>query len=131
MHATALVEVNIQIQTATFVLWLLGRFFLFSSYFAYLPTVFGFKTFGTINGLISLVASLVGLCQYPLTLSGKYTAINVAFVAMTITMYAFPAYLWHLETEEARRIETEASSNTGVELGDVGKAVAVTATAIV
>jgi hypothetical protein len=46
MHITALVEADIRIQIMTFILWILARFFLFSSYFAYLPAVFGFKTFG-------------------------------------------------------------------------------------
>jgi hypothetical protein len=59
------------------------------------------------NGLISLVASLFGLIQYPLTLWGAYTAMNAAFVSSIFLMYAFPAYLRKLETGEIERLEAD------------------------
>jgi hypothetical protein len=36
---------------------------LTASYFAFLPVCFGFKTFGTINGLVSVLTACVGLLK--------------------------------------------------------------------
>ena len=61
-HILTLTKV-MELQVAAFGLWVLGRFFLFSSFFAYLPSVFGFATFGQVNGAISLASSVIGLLQ--------------------------------------------------------------------
>ena len=45
----------------------LARFLLFASFFSYVPASFGFTTFGTILGLISVSAALIGLSQTALT----------------------------------------------------------------
>lgn len=43
----------------------LARFLLFASFFSYVPATFGFGTFGTILGLISVVAAVFGILQVP------------------------------------------------------------------
>ncbi len=73
------------------------------------------------NGLISLVASLFGLIQYPLTLWGAYTAMNAAFVAVILLMYAFPVYLRKLETEEIERLEADLQNPKS----EIAKAVSI------
>jgi hypothetical protein len=45
---------------------------LFSFHYAYLPDRFGFAHFGTINGVTAVIAALVGLASYPLTLAAVY-----------------------------------------------------------
>jgi hypothetical protein len=106
-----------ELQPVAFVLWVLGRFFLFSSYFAYLPPVFGFATFGQVNGIISLASSVIGLLQYPLTMAGEYDAINASFLGILCVMMGMPVYMWRLEAEQ---MATEAA------LPDKAKAAATT-----
>jgi hypothetical protein len=137
MQVTSLIE-SLPLQVVTFVLWVLARFFLFSSYFAFLPAAFGFGTFGLVNGVISMVASVVGLLQYPLTISGDYTAINIGFLAILMLMYAFPVYLYQLEAKQMRaaantdgavsaHAETEASqSSSAVVIGRHSSALPLT-----
>jgi len=98
-NATALVPV-LAMQYLTFLLWSTGRFALFSAYFAYLPEAFGFRHFGTLNGILSVFMALGAVLPYPLTLlvlrglGGQYWPINVAFfVVVSVAGVVYPAWL--------------------------------------
>jgi hypothetical protein len=87
-------------QYATFLLWSTGRFALFAVYFAYLPEAFGFRYFGTVNGVVSVVLATSALLPYPLTLlvlgplGGAYAPVNVTWlVIVTLASVAYPLWL--------------------------------------
>jgi len=63
---------NLQLQLLTFCVQACFRMQLFSFHYAYLPDRFGFAHFGTINGVTAVIAALVGLASYPLTLAAVY-----------------------------------------------------------
>jgi hypothetical protein len=55
------------LQVFTFVLWAAARFLLYSSFFAITGSIFTYRSFGRVVGLISSATGLVGLLQLPLT----------------------------------------------------------------
>jgi hypothetical protein len=74
------------------------RMQLFSFHYAYLPDRFGFAHFGTINGVTAVIAALVGLASYPLTLAAVYgdgwgTPLTVVLVAAMIVSPLGPILL--------------------------------------
>ena len=98
---------SLQAQYATFLFWSTGRFALFAAYFAYLPEAFGFRYFGTVNGILSVLLATSALLPYPLTLlvlnvfGGQYWPINVAFlVVVLVTGSLYPLWL-HRRTRRA------------------------------
>ena len=70
-------------QVVTLIIWLLGRFFLYSSYYAIFGALFGFRNFGKMVAVDNTFNGLVGLLQLPLTdwglqgLRGNFLAINL------------------------------------------------------
>ena len=66
----------------TLILWAIGRFFLYSSYFAIFGALFGFANFGKMVAIDNTFNGLVGLLQLPFTywalhgLGGNFTLIN-------------------------------------------------------
>ena len=97
---TALIPV-LEVQYLTFAFWSTGRFCLFAVYFAYLPEIFGFRYFGTLNGVLSVFMALSALLPYPLTLlvlgplAGQYWPLNTAFLVLTaVAGIAYPLWLY-------------------------------------
>jgi hypothetical protein len=54
-------------QVLTAVLWAMARYLLYSSLFTIVGTLFSYRNFGRVVGLISAVAGLLGLLQLPLS----------------------------------------------------------------
>ena len=69
-------------QVVTLILWAVGRFMLYSSYFAIFGALFGFTNFGKMVSIDNTVNVLVGLLQLPFTywalhgLGGNFTLLN-------------------------------------------------------
>ena len=69
-------------QVVTLILWAVGRFMLYSSYFAIFGALFGFTNFGKMVAIDNTFNGLVGLLQLPFTywalhgLGGNFTLIN-------------------------------------------------------
>jgi len=72
----------IAVQVVTLILWAVGRFMLYSSYFAIFGALFGFTNFGKMVAIDNTFNGLVGLLQLPFTywalhgLGGNFTLIN-------------------------------------------------------
>lgn len=77
------------VQVVTLILWAIGRFFLYSSYFAIFGALFGFTNFGKMVAIDNTFNGLVGLLQLPFTywalhgLGGNFTLINCLQVMTT------------------------------------------------
>ena len=73
---------SLALQVVTLILWAVGRFFLYSSYFAIFGALFGFTNFGKMVAIDNTFNGLVGLLQLPFTywalhgLGGNFTLIN-------------------------------------------------------
>ena len=101
----------IELQIFTFVIQAFVRLQIFAYHFNYLQERFGFRHFGLLNGISSLVAGLVGLCGYGLQIFSIYQAegsflISYVIVATVIlATVAFPTILKRLDTKELAVIE--------------------------
>lgn len=69
-------------QVVTLILWAVGRFMLYSSYFAIFGALFGFTNFGKMVAIDNTFNGLIGLLQLPFTywalhgLGGDFTLLN-------------------------------------------------------
>ena len=77
---------------------------LFSAHFAYLAASFGFAHFGTLNGLSSIIAAVVGLLNYPLQLlaiqrAGDHALPTLVLVVTTGVAVLFPVLLRRREQQ--------------------------------
>lgn len=94
------------IQSITLVVWMVARFFMYSSYFAIFGGLFGFRNFGRLVACDNTFNGLFGLLQYPLTylaihgLDGNFTWINVAQVILLLPLFIFCYYMWKWERED-------------------------------
>lgn len=85
------------LQVVTLILWAIGRFFLYSSYFAIFGALFGFTNFGKMVAIDNTFNGLVGLLQLPFTywalhgLGGNFTLINCLQVRHVISHLQFGA----------------------------------------
>ena len=76
------------LQVVTLILWAVGRFMLYSSYFAIFGALFGFTNFGKMVAIDNTVNGLVGLLQLPFTywalhgLGGNFTLLNCLQVSL-------------------------------------------------
>ena len=79
----------IAVQVVTLILWAVGRFMLYSSYFAIFGALFGFTNFGKMVAIDNTFNGLVGLLQLPFTywalhgLGGNFTLINCLQVCLS------------------------------------------------
>jgi MFS family permease len=97
---------NLELQVVTFLCWTLSRNMLFATFFSYLPATFGFKTFGRVNGVVSLIVATLGLFNKPLlqlALSIGYTPILIAFVVLFSFALAYPYFLSKTLNDGARK----------------------------
>lgn len=87
------------VQVVTLILWAVGRFMLYSSYFAIFGALFGFTNFGKIVAMDNTVNGLVGLLQLPFTywalhaLGGNFTLLNCLQVSSPLSPPAFTCAL--------------------------------------
>lgn len=94
------------IQAFTLSFWMVGRFFMYSSYFAIFGALFGFRNFGKLVAIDNSFNGLFGLLQFPLTyfvihvLDGNFTAINIAQVIILFPLSIFCFYMYKWERED-------------------------------
>ncbi|GAB4813661.1 hypothetical protein N2152v2_000707 [Parachlorella kessleri] len=94
------------LQVVSILLWMVARFFMYSSYFAIFGALFGFRNFGRLVAIDNTFNGLFGLLQYPLTylgihgLDGNFTAINVAQVIVLLPLFVFCWYMYKWERED-------------------------------
>lgn len=94
------------IQAFTLSFWMVGRFFMYSSYFAIFGALFGFRNFGKLVAIDNSFNGLFGLLQFPLTyfaihvLDGDFTAINIAQVIILLPLSIFCYYMYKWERED-------------------------------
>ena len=97
---------SLEAQVLTFIVWSFARFTLWAAYFSFLPTAFGFRTFGRINGIISVASAVVNLLNYPLTalsLSlGSFAPVIGGLTVVQALLAAFPVCL-HVRRGRRRR----------------------------
>lgn len=80
------------------ILWAVGRFMLYSSYFAIFGALFGFTNFGKIVAMDNTVNGLVGLLQLPFTywalhgLGGNFTLLNCLQVSSPLSPPPSPVH---------------------------------------
>mmetsp|Transcript_60775 Transcript_60775/g.100949 ORF Transcript_60775/g.100949 Transcript_60775/m.100949 type:complete len:1477 (-) Transcript_60775:181-4611(-) len=89
----------LETQVLTFAVQAGARLMLFSVHFGYIGQRFGFKHFGILNGISSLLAAVLGLSNYPLQLFSVYVAegnftIALSFIGGGVVLSAaFPLSL--------------------------------------
>jgi hypothetical protein len=97
---------SLWLQALTLIVWMLARFFMYSSYFAIFGALFGFRNFGRLVAIDNTFNGLFGLLQYPLTtlaihqLDGNFTWINVAQVVVLLPLFVFVYYMYRWERED-------------------------------
>lgn len=87
---------NLEVQVLTCLLLSFGRLLLFSCHHTYLLDIFGVANFGTLNGISSLFAALLGLSSYPLQLFALQTNYAISFIpigVLVILAFLFPFFL--------------------------------------
>jgi hypothetical protein len=103
----------IELQIAVFVILAFVRLQTFSYHFAYLMDRFGFRHFGLLNGISSLVAGLFGLWGYGLQIfsifkaEGNFMISYFIVAALVLSTLIFPILLERLD---ARSQATELSA---------------------
>lgn len=94
------------IQAITLIIWMVARFFMYSSYFAIFGGLFGFKNFGRLVAIDNTFNGLFGLLQFPLTylgihaLDGNFTLINIGQAVVLLPLFIFCYFMWRWERED-------------------------------
>lgn len=97
---------SLQLQVVTLILWAIGRFFLYSSYFAIFGALFGFTNFGKMVAIDNTFNGLVGLLQLPFTywalhgLGGNFTLINCLQIVVLMPLFTFCWFMYRWERQE-------------------------------
>lgn len=97
---------SLWIQSITLVVWMVARFFMYSSYFAIFGGLFGFRNFGKLVAIDNTFNGLFGLLQYPLTylaihsFNGNFTAINIGQVIVLLPLFLFCYFMGKWERED-------------------------------
>ncbi|KAL3151740.1 hypothetical protein ABBQ38_012718 [Trebouxia sp. C0009 RCD-2024] len=97
---------SLRLQVVTLILWAVGRFMLYSSYFAIFGALFGFTNFGKIVAIDNTFNGLVGLLQLPFTywalhgLGGNFTLLNCLQIVVLLPLFAFCWYMYKWERQE-------------------------------
>lgn len=87
---------NLEVQILGFFLLSFGRLALFSCHHTYLLDVFGIEFFGTLNGISSLIAAIIGFTSYPLQIFALVTNYSFSFIPITVCIVlsvSFPVLL--------------------------------------
>jgi len=115
----------IEVQVVVFMLQALIRLQLFSNHFAYIGERFGFRHFGLINGISSLVAGSFGLLGYLLQVYSLFVAkgnfsLSYFFVAaLVLSSSIFPFVLRKKDHHDAA-VEEEKRENGDLEIARTG-----------
>ena len=109
---------SLEAQVLTFMVWSFARFTLWAAYFSFLPAAFGFRTFGRINGIISVASAVVNLLNYPLTalsLSlGSFAPVIGGLTVVQALLAVFPVCLHVRRGRRRRRQAAKAAANEDV-----------------
>lgn len=103
----------LELQIATFILQSFVRLQMFAYHFSYLQNRFGFRHFGILNGISSLVAGVFGLGGYGLqifsiyVMDGSFVVSYVIVGALILSTLFFPFILKRIETEIQETPETK------------------------
>lgn len=84
---------SLELQILGFLLLSMARLMLFSFHHGYILDTFGIEHFGTLNGISSLIAAMVGLLSYPLQLFALSTSFSISFIPIglgIILSFVFP-----------------------------------------
>jgi len=97
LAVVAIVVTNsLELQVFGFMLMSMARLMLFSFHHAYILDTFGIEHFGTLNGISSLIAAIIGLSSYPLQLFALTKNYAISFIPIAgglILSLAFPLIL--------------------------------------
>ena len=84
---------NLEVQIIGFSLLSFARLLLFSCHHAYILDKFGIEFFGTLNGISSMFAAMIGFVSYPLQLFALKTTYSFSFIPIGVCIVlslAFP-----------------------------------------
>lgn len=87
---------TLEVHIIGFTLLSFSRLMLFSCHHTYLLDTFGIEFFGTLNGISSLLAAIIGYISYPLQLFGLSTNYAYSFIpigVLVLLSIAFPIIL--------------------------------------
>ena len=87
---------SLELQILGFLLLSMTRLMLFSFHHGYILDTFGIEHFGTLNGISSLIAAMIGLLSYPLQLFALSTSFSMSFIPIgcgIILSFVFPLIL--------------------------------------
>jgi MFS family permease len=93
----------LQLQVLTAVFWAIGRYLLYSSLFTISGTLFSYRSFGRIIGLVSAIAGLLGLLQLPLatltidTWGRKFLPVQIGGAVLVAVTFVPAVVLYRLE----------------------------------
>jgi len=88
-----------ELQILTFMCISIGNVSVYAILLCYLSLVFGFKNFGKLLGVVTIISSLFGTLQYPLfelgnnVFHGVFFYIRIGFAIFSIPLFAMPAYM--------------------------------------
>jgi len=108
---------GLEAQVIGFALQSMSRLMLFSFHHAYIIDKFGLEYFGTLNGLSSLAAAILGLSAYPLQLLGIYAGGAFALSFVPIGICVFLSFGFPFKLSRAKKLnwaETSHVSNTAI-----------------
>jgi len=94
----SMIPVN-ELQILTFMCISVVNVSLYAIVLCYLALVFGFKNFGKLLGLVTLISATFGTLQYPLfelgvkKLSENFLYIRIGFAILSIPLFVMPAYM--------------------------------------
>ncbi|XP_004347972.2 hypothetical protein CAOG_04147 [Capsaspora owczarzaki ATCC 30864] len=102
-------------QIPLFLLWSFMRFITFSSFFGFIPDLFGFVNFGKLAGLASLISAAFGLLAIPLatmcisTLERQFWQTHIVFAVVMLLEMVLPLYFWRLYRRDAALLALRSS----------------------
>ena len=105
---------SLELQIFGFTMLSFGRLMLFSCHHAYLIDTFGMKTFGTLNGISSFLAAILGLCSYPLQLFALGASYAISFIpigVLVILAFCIPFLQWKKSKDDEVERRTQINSN--------------------
>ena len=116
-NAIGLVPI-LELQVVRFVLFVLGRSFIFSVMASYLAFVFGYGTLGRLMALSSLVGAALSFVPHAVMGvvlarggGGDFTLVNAGLLGMSVVALMFP---WHLHRRMAAAAAQPADEATGL-----------------
>ena len=115
----------IEVQVVVFMLQALIRLQLFSNHFAYIGERFGFRHFGLLNGISSLMAGSFGLLGYLLQVYSLFVAkgnfsLSYFFVAALVLSSSIFPFVLRKKDQHNAAVEEEKRENGDLETAQTG-----------